>query len=394
MTGRVVIVGSGVFGATAALELHNRGWEVTLVDQGAIPHPKATSNDSNRVVRPDYGADDFYVDLGLEAIAGWHQWNRTWDKPLYHEDGFLLLSREPLRQGTFEGDSYERLAARGIPATRLDAEAVRARFPAWRTEDYPEAYHNPRAGWTEADRVLETLLREARRAGVRIRPNTPMSGLIESDRGVTGITLVDDERLEADVVLVAAGPWTPKLVPDLEDVMWPSGQPILYFRPEDADAFRSPVFSPWAADISNSGWYGIAALADGRVKVASHGEGVRVDPGADLVVPASTELIFRAFLARALPDLAEAPAAGSRLCVYCDTWDGDFWIDHDPARPGLVVATGGSGHGFKFAPVLGPIIADVVERRPNPWAHRFRWRAREGRRTEDARAPLDLYGER
>jgi glycine/D-amino acid oxidase-like deaminating enzyme len=394
MTGSVVIVGSGIFGATAALELHNRGWEVTLVDQGAIPHPKATSNDSNRVVRPDYGADDFYVDLGLEAIAGWHEWNRTWDEPPYHEDGFLLLSREPLSPGTFEGDSYERLAARGIPVARLDAGAIRARFPAWRTDDYPEAYHNPRAGWTEADRVLETLLRDAERAGVRIRPGAPMSGLIESARGVTGITLADDERLEADVVLVAAGPWTPKLVPGLADVMWPSGQPILYFQPENADAFRSPVFSPWAADISNSGWYGIAALADGRVKVASHGEGVRVDPGADLVVPASTEPIFRAFLARALPDLADAPAAGSRLCVYCDTWDGDFWIDHDPVRPGLVVATGGSGHGFKFAPVLGSIIADVVERRPNAWAHRFRWRTREGRRTEDARSVVDLYGER
>ena len=394
MTGRVVIVGTGIFGTTAAIELRARGWDVTLVDRGAAPHPKATSNDSNRVVRPDYGSDDFYVDLGLEAIAGWHEWNRAWDEPPYHEDGFLLLSCEPLSPGTFEGDSYERLAARGIQVQRLDAEAVRARFPAWRTDDYPEAYHNPRAGWAEADRVLHTLLREAGSAGVRIRPNAPMVGLMEDDRGVSGILSDDGERLESDVVLIAAGPWTPSLLPDLDDVMWPSGQPILYFQPANADAFRPPVFSPWAADIANSGWYGIAALPDGRVKVASHGEGLRVDPGADLEVPASTEPIFRAFLARALPELADAPAAGSRLCVYCDTWDGDFWIDHDPVRSGLVVATGGSGHGFKFAPVLGSIIADVVERRPNRWAHRFRWRSREGRRTEDARATIELYDER
>lgn len=394
MTGAVVIVGTGIFGTTAAVELRHRGWDVTLVDQGGAPHPKATSNDHNRVVRPDYGSDDFYVDLGLEAIAGWHEWNERWERPLYHEDGFLLLAREPLRPGTFEGDSFDRLTARGVPLERLAGAAIRARFPAWRTDDYPEAYHNPQAGWAEADRVLEVLLREAEEAGVRIRPHTPMVGLIEGDSGVTGIAVANGEHLASDVVLVAAGPWTPQLLPDLEGLMWPSGQPILYFRPEDPNAFRSPIFSPWAADIANSGWYGIAALPDGRVKVASHGEGLKVDPGADLAIPESTEPIFRTFLSRTLPELASAPAAGSRLCVYCDTWDGDFWIDHDPARPGLVVATGGSGHGFKFAPVLGSVIADVVEGSPNRWAHRFKWRTREGRRTEDARASIELYDNR
>lgn len=394
MTRRALVVGCGIFGTTAAIELRARAWDVTLLDQGMAPHPKATSNDSNRVVRADYGSDDFYVDLGLEAIDGWHAWNATWDEPPYHEEGFLLLASEPLRPGTFEGDSFERLTARGIPVERLDGDAVRARFPAWWTADYPAAYHNPLAGWAEADRVLETLLGQAEQAGVRIRPNAPMRGLLEDDRGVSGIMLEGGGRAEADVVLVAAGPWTPALLPGLEDVMWPSGQPIFYFEPQSADAFRFPAFSPWAADIANSGWYGIAALPDGRVKVASHGAGLRVDPGADLTVPPDTERIFRAFLARALPELAGAPAVGSRLCVYCDTWDGDFWIDHDPLRPGLVVATGGSGHGFKFAPVLGSIIADVVERRPNRWAHRFRWRTREGRRSEDARSGVDLYEER
>lgn len=393
MTGRAVIVGCGIFGTTAALELRARGWDVTLLDQGVVPNPKATSNDSNRVVRPDYGSDDFYMDLGLEAIAGWHEWNATWDESPYHEDGFLLLSPEPLRPGTFEGDSYERLAARGVPVERLSGDEVSARFPAWIAADYPEAYYNPRAGWTEADRVLETLLERAAEEGVRVRPGARVVGLSEDGEGVSGVGLEAGERVEADTVVVAAGPWTPALVPELGDVMWPSGQPIIYFRPENSDAFRSPAFSPWAADIANSGWYGIGALPDGRVKVASHGEGVRVDPGAVLSIPRRTESIFRSFLTRSLPALGEAPAAGSRLCVYCDTWDGDFWIDHDPGRSGLVVATGGSGHGFKFAPVLGRIIADVVERRPNPWADRFRWRTRAGRRTEDARSDLDLYGE-
>jgi hypothetical protein len=73
------------------------------------------------------------------------------------------------------------------------------------------------------------------------------------------------------------------------------------------------------------------------------------------------------------------------LCLYCDTWDGNFWIDRDPEREGLVVAAGGSGHAFKFAPLIGGIIADVVEGRPNRFAHRFAWRDKGRLATEDAR---------
>ncbi len=392
MADRAVIVGSGIFGTTAALELRRRGWQVTLLDQGAIPHPKATSNDLNRVIRADYGADDFFVDLGLEAIARWREWNETWNEPPYHEDGFLLLSPGELAPGGYEGDSYDRLITRGVPLETLTPSEVRARFPAWNPGDYKAAYFNPRAGWVESDRVLRTLLARARADGVSLLPHTGISGLLEASGRVTGVKTARGEGVEGDVVVVAAGPWTPRLLPWLSDVMWPSGQPILYLLPGDPEAWRPPRFTPWCADIARSGWYGISALADGRVKVAHHGEGQRVDPGGELVVPAGTVSAFREFLARAIPGLAEAPIAGSRVCVYCDTWDGDFWIDRDPERPGLVVATGGSGHGFKFAPVLGEITADVVEGTSNPWAQRFRWRPRGGRRTEHARSLAELPG--
>lgn len=387
MSGRATVVGCGVFGVTAAIELYARGWDVVLLDQGAAPHPKATSNDLNRVIRADYGKDGFYVDLGLEAIAGWERWNETWPEPAYHPDGFLLLSRNGLEPGTFEGDSYRNLVERGVAVQVLDPAEVRARFPAWTPDDYAIAYFNPRAGWAEADVALARLVEIAAESGVDVRGSGAVASLLETGDRVAGVALADGGRVESDVTVVAAGPWTPRLLPWLEDVMWPSGQPILYLRPADPDEYRSPRFSPWAADLANTGWYGIAGLDDGRVKIAHHGEGATVDPGADnLVVGADTEAAFRRFLRANLPGLADAELAGSRVCVYCDTWDGDFWIDHDPERPGLVVATGGSGHGFKFAPVLGGIIADVVERRPNAWAHRFAWRSRGGRRTEHARS--------
>jgi glycine/D-amino acid oxidase-like deaminating enzyme len=142
----------------------------------------------------------------------------------------------------------------------------------------------------------------------------------------------------------------------------------------------------WGADISRTGWYGFPALPDGRLKIGHHGPGRRVHPDEPrTVLPQEIENV-RHFLEASLPSLADAPIAATRLCLYCDTFDGDFWIDHDPDRPGLVVAAGDSGHGFKFAPVLGRLIADVVERRPNPWKARFAWRRRGADRKEAARA--------
>jgi glycine/D-amino acid oxidase-like deaminating enzyme len=83
---------------------------------------------------------------------------------------------------------------------------------------------------------------------------------------------------------------------------------------------------------------------------------------------------LREFLSGAFPELADAPIVNTRVCLYCDTWDEHFWIAADPAHPGLVVASGDSGHGFKFAPVLGAITADAVEGKPNPILQKFRWR--------------------
>jgi sarcosine oxidase / L-pipecolate oxidase len=104
------------------------------------------------------------------------------------------------------------------------------------------------------------------------------------------------------------------------------------------------------------------------------------------VMPAGEEERFRAFLRESFPGLASAPVAATRICLYCDTFDGNFWIARDPERPRLVVAAGDSGHAFKFTPVLGELIADAVECRENPWLGRFAWREPAAAGREGARA--------
>ena len=383
--GTTLVVGGGVFGLAGALELGLRGWRVTLLDRGPLPNPDASSSDVSKVIRMDYGADVFLTELAARAIDGWRRWNREWPDPPFHEDGFLLLEADALVAGTFEGDSLALLAARGVGLESLDRAGIASRFPAWNTDRFPHGYFNPSAGWAERASVVARLIHEAREAGVTLMPGTSMQSLVGGGGRVNGLRTDDGRTLPAQHVLVAAGAWTPDLVPELRGRLEAVGQPVLYFRPHDPERFTADRFPVWGADISRTGWYGFPALPDGTVKVGHHGTGDVSTPGTNRQAPREIVLRCRAFLEEAVPHLAPAPLRRSRVCYYCDSFDGYFWIDRHPRLDGLTVAAGGSGHGFKFAPLLGGLIADAVEGRPNPDREGFRWRESSRRNREDAR---------
>ena len=382
----ILVVGGGVFGITAALELARRGRSVTLVERGSVPHPEASSTDISKAVRMDYGDDEFYAELAANAIEGWHAWNReTADDPLYHECGILLLSAAPFERGGFEADSYRTLRGRGVPVEPLEAQDIARRFPAWADAGYAWGYFNPRAGYAESGRTVGSLAARAIEAGVVVHENVRVARLAESGRRVSGVVLEDGAILRAGQALVACGAWTPFLVPGLSSWMWPIAQPVCHFRPHDPTPFLPEHFPVWCADIAQSGRYGFPVGREGLVKVGHHGPGRRFAPGDPLIVTDDERDEAVRFVSSALPALSGAPLVSTRLCLYCDTMDGDFLIDRDPEREGLVVAAGGSGHAFKFAPLLGPLVADVVEGRPHAASARFAWRRPHARRTEQAR---------
>src|SRR5438876_4167498 len=126
---RVIVVGAGIYGVTAALELRRRGYRVELIDPGPLPHPLAASTDISKVVRLEYGADELYSEMGERALAGWRAWNTGFGEELFHETGVLFARRTPMTPGTFEGDSLALLGRRGHAIERITDFA---RFPAWR----------------------------------------------------------------------------------------------------------------------------------------------------------------------------------------------------------------------------------------------------------------------
>ncbi|MBI3885402.1 MAG: FAD-dependent oxidoreductase [Opitutae bacterium] len=386
----IVIVGAGVVGLVAALELRTRGWEVTVLDQGRVPHPDAASTDISKVIRMDYGTDELYLEMGERAVDGWEKWNREWDRVFFHADGFLLMTRdETMPAESFEAASFAALTKRGHPLRRVRRADLARDFPEWNAAGYGDGYFNPRAGWAESGAVVAHLAGLATVRGVALHENAPFGGFLGDGPAVRGVRTTAGAEYRAGHVLLAVGAWTAFLLPELGGLLRATGQAVVQLKPADPQRFLAPRFPVWAADIARTGWYGFPANADGLVKIGHHGSGTAVrSPAQKRVVTAAEVAECRDFLRHTFPALAAAPLAATRQCWYGDSADGHFLIDHHPHRPGLIVTGGDSGHGFKFAPVLGGLIADVTEKKENPWAARFRWREQVRPEKEQSRSEV------
>ena len=372
---KVIVVGAGINGVTAAIELRKRDHDVVLIDPGPLPHELAASTDISKAVRAAYGADEEYTDLAKRSIDLWRRWNEQFGVELYHEVRVMFVRRREMKPGDFEFESFKMLKKRGHKIERMNSARFWKRFPAWNPELYLDGVLELEAGYAESGRVVSTLVRRAKSLGIELREGVRFSQLDDDDRRVKGIVLDDGQRIAGDIVVMAVGAWTPYLLPFTKKFFRSSGQPVFHLKPQQPDLFAPQRFPVFGADITTTGYYGFPINRDGLVKIANHGPGREMSPeSTERAVTAEDEKNLREFLATTFPALADAPIVYSRVCMYCDTHNGHFWIARDPEREGLVIAAGDCGHGFKFAPVLGEIIADSVEKKPNPILQKFRWR--------------------
>jgi glycine/D-amino acid oxidase-like deaminating enzyme len=370
----VIIVGAGINGVSSAIELKKRGHRVVLVDPGPLPHPLAASTDISKAVRAAYGPDEDYTALAERSIAIWKKWNAEFGVELYHETGVLFVCRNLMQPGDFEYESCRVYEKRGHRFERFDTFTFHQRFPAFAPDRFQDGFFDPDAGYVESGRVVATLIERARSRGVELRERSKFAGLDERDHRVEGVLLEDRHRISGDAVVMATGAWTPYLLPFTKKFLRATGHPVFHLRPKQPNFFLPERFPFFGADISTTGFYGFP-LNQGVVKIANHGPGREMSPDSDeRVVRRDDEDALRAFLRSTIPSLVDAPIVHTRICMYSDTNDGDFWIAPDPERPNLIIATGDCGHGFKFAPVLGELIADAVEAKPNPLLKKFRWR--------------------
>ncbi|KAI0365586.1 FAD dependent oxidoreductase [Pilatotrama ljubarskyi] len=378
--GRIVIVGAGCFGLSTAYHLLKRGYKnITVIDRSKVlPAPDAASTDLNKIVRSSY-PDIFYTRLTREAIAVWknrEEWGDT-----YHESGVYC----PLSLGeAYTDQAYENDVALGARIEHLsDPEAVRKVFPPSVNVAIPEharGYLNRDGGWAFASQGIALMMEKVASLGGKIVPGKPVAELVKSDGKTTGVICEDGSVFEADLVVLSVGSWTASSFPELhlQDRCLATGQTValLQLTPEEGDLYRDcPVYLNFA-----TGFYMFPPNHENIVKLAIHdggytqtvknpksGEPVSsprtvLSHGNDgLRIPKTALQKLRAELSQVYPDLAKKPFAGTRLCWYTDSPDENWVIGYHPEDPNLVLATGGSGHAYKFLPTIGGLVADAIE---------------------------------
>ncbi len=373
-----LLIGGGVMGLATAIELRKKGFEVGLLNPDTLPHPLAASTDISKIVRMEYGSDTEYMDMADHCISGWKAWNEQFNDTLYHEVGFLLLTKKPMQAGSnsFEQASLDNLLRKGHRPERLDHQAIKHRFPAFNPEVYTDGFFHSRAGFVESSKVVTSLARYASQLGVDIHEGQTAHIFEEKNGQIRGVHTWEGGWFEAGHVIVCAGHFTQLLVPDLQPFMKATGHPVFHLKPSQPALFSPDRFPVFGADISNTGWYGFPLHpVAGVVKIANHGPGLVLHPEHDeRAVYESDVAHLRAFLRESIPTLADDPIVHTRRCLYCDTLDGHFWIDRHPRLSNLTVGAGGSGHAMKMGPVLGEMIAAAALGEAHQWSERYRWR--------------------
>ncbi|KAJ3329418.1 hypothetical protein HDU76_007944 [Blyttiomyces sp. JEL0837] len=412
-----IVVGSGTFGLSTAYALRLRGHDVTVFDRLEIPAQDAASTDINKVVRPDYASEILYQKLALDSIARFKVWNadalKRYGRPLYYECGVAYLTATEA-MNDFEVESLKELkeVGYGEKMELVTAEVTKEKWPGLAScaDTLKGGYINHGAGFGDSGLTIRYLHDIAKEIGVKFITG-PKAGYFRSflntdptnPTAVTGIKTAD-KKSHFGKVIVAAGSWTPSLLPELAEFCVPTGQPVVQFKiPESLkEKYNWSKFPVWFADVSRSGFYGFPMNFEGIMKVANHGGGFESSgdkgfhkPGEAVKItpkdiPREAVVTYRKFFEYAFPDLNKLDIKATRLCWYCESWDSNFYIDAVPNRKGLYVASGGSGHGFKFTPCLGEVVADIIEGKPTPFRSLFQWRPKPA---SDARVQDSIRGE-
>lgn len=354
----VAVVGAGAFGGWTALALLRRGARVTLVDAWGPGNARASSGGESRVIRGMYGPDRIYTEWVARAFAIWEESGARWGERLYRPTGALWM---------FAGDDgYARaslplLAEAGLPAGEIPLREARRRFPQIDFGGVSSVFFEERAGYLAARRACRVVWRAIAAEGGEVRIVHTGPGAIAG--GMMGaLPLADGSRLTADVYVFACGPWLGRLFPEvIGDRVRPTRQEVFFFGPPPADRRFDEDRCPVWIDFGERIFYGIPGN-DGRgFKVADDTRGPELDPTSAERAPNPERLAeARSLLARRFPGLAGAPLVDSRVCQYENTPDGHLLLDRHPHAKNVWLAGGGSGHGFKLAPVAGDHLARWV----------------------------------
>ncbi len=348
------IVGGGVMGLAAAYSLTKKPKrKVLLIDRYGISNELCSSNDINRVFRYAYGNDELYTKMAVESLKLWHDIERESGQHLLVPSGFLMMEGEDDHWSRFVRDSYTTLKDAGLNVDSFENGELKKRFPQFSAE---KGVLDPYAGALMASKVLETLHSEVTRRGINILSGEQVVKLHPSE--TPEVETANGKKIRCKKLVLTSGVWSNKLLREGLTKMVPTRQQLIYFKPT-ANLER---FQPWQFPIFFvDNYYGIPAVGIDGVKVSFHGLPEVVDPetAKRTIDPEAIESC-RNILRKYIPELAEGEVVHSKVCIYDMTENSDFVISSDPEYPSIIYGYGFSGHGFKFAPLIGNLLAELA----------------------------------
>jgi sarcosine oxidase len=352
----VVVIGLGVMGSAALHQLARRGQRVLGIERFAPGHDRGSSHGATRIIRLAYFEHPSYVPLVRRAYALWRELEQASGTRLLHVTGIAemgapesTLVRGTLASARLHGLTHEVMSA---------ADAMR-RFPAFRLPAHFVAVMQPDGGFLTAEPAIAALIAQAKHAGAEVHEHETVRG-IEPYAG--GVRLVTDRGvIEAGAAIVAAGPWIKTLLPGLPVRLRVTRQAMAWFAPTEPPLFAPGRFPAFLIESQHGVHYGFPPFDGMGIKVAKHHHGDEaVDPETyDRALSGEDEALIRAALADHVP-AANGKMLDARTCLYTVAPDGDFIIDRAPGVAQVIVASPCSGHGFKFAPAIGEILADLA----------------------------------
>lgn len=354
---RITIIGAGIVGLSTAYALLKQGRRsVTLLEQAAVDHAGGTSHGFSRLLRFEYGADALYSRMVQLSLERWEQLEAVSGRALYTPSGVLVIGA---REDGFTCTSYKVARELGLPIEYLTAKECSRRFPQFAVRANNTITYNAGGGILHASACLQMLRDLVLAMGGEIVEASRVTRILYGDaRRPLQLALATGQAMATDRVLVATGPWLHRLLPEVELPVRITRQYLLYFAGLPLASYGAGAFPAFLAN--NLYGFPIHRGCNGWVKAASHDFGYTVSPDDGTPPDAAIIERIREQLAAVLPALRRAPLARIDSCVYDVSPDEHFILDRLPADPRVVLATGLSGHAFKFGLLLGELLSSLL----------------------------------
>ena len=352
----IIIIGAGAFGSSAAYHLSKSNRRVLVIDKYHPPHSFGSSHGQTRIIREAYFEDPVYVPLLQEAYTLWEELEKESREKLFLKTGGLMLGNPESHviQGTLRSaETYN------IDHAILDQESIINKFPSFNADKQTTGVYEHRAGILFPEKCIEAALSLAMQNGVKMNFN---ESVVSINRLSNSVEIMTNKGLySAQKCIVAAGPWMNKLVPEIYLPLQTTRQVLFWYDISKSSKYP-PIPKKFPVFIWNTGsgrhFYGFPDIGNG-FKIAFHDKGAICNP----------DQLNRAISLEEIEEMNQiikshfhfsASFNNAVACIYTNTPDDHFIIDHHPNCDNIIIASPCSGHGFKFSSVIGKILSDMA----------------------------------